>query len=610
MTGKKVAKKYIHYCWFGDHELSRLAKRCIESWKKYLPDYEIICWNEDNIDINECAFVKEAYEKKKWAFVADYFRAKAMYEYGGIYFDTDMEIKKDITSIIKRGDFIGVEDSGAIAVGVWGAKSPGSDLAKELLDFYRSQKSFNDKSLYSITIPVIVTRILSKYGFKRNCRDVQELKNGVFVYPREYFYPLSYNYHDNDFTDNTCMVHYYDASWAPKGERRAIWQIRKFGPKNYRIMQEIKYKIKALFIYYYRVIWRTIELFTYPVRIIKKCAQKKTDVLLPTIERIMGTNNTFIAFAKEGWLGVGSSTQEMFGSVTYVPDIDDEKRIDDLVDAIIKNKKIRMVIFSGFATGWEKIVRKLKKEKPDLVVKVFWHGSNAMHIEEYDWGRFSAMMTLLGDELIDEVAFAKKSMYEQYSKLGYKVVFLPNNYSCKLKVKRGEKRDDDKKRIGIYSSGDRWVKNFYNQMAAASLIKNAKVDIVPISPRVAQFARLLNLNLSGEEGTIPRRELLARIARQDVVLYATFVECAPILPLECLEMGVPCITGDNHHYWEGTELEKYLVEPKVDNPIAIAKRAERCIKEKEKIIRLYKNWKKDYDGYCELKVKKFLEITN
>ena len=97
-----MEKKYIHYCWFGDKPLPKLAKKCIKSWKKYLPDYEIIRWSEENVNLEECPFIKEAYENKKWAFVADYARTKAIYEYGGIYFDTDMEVVKNIDELLVK----------------------------------------------------------------------------------------------------------------------------------------------------------------------------------------------------------------------------------------------------------------------------------------------------------------------------------------------------------------------------------------------------------------------------------------------------------------------------------------------------------------------------
>ena len=188
----EVGKKYIHYCWFGNKRLPRLAKRCIKSWKKYLPDYEIICWSEKNFDLNECPFIEEAYKQKKWAFVADYVRTKVLYEYGGIYFDTDMIIKKDVTFLLDKNAFVGVEDSGFVNVGVWGAKNPMSFLAKKVLEFYQSQEHFDNQDLYAITIPVIVTKILREHGFNRYDSNVQLIKD-VSVYPREYFYPLSYD---------------------------------------------------------------------------------------------------------------------------------------------------------------------------------------------------------------------------------------------------------------------------------------------------------------------------------------------------------------------------------------------------------------------------------
>ena len=144
--------KYIHYCWFGDKPLPKLAKKCIKSWKKFLPDYEIIKWSEENIDLNECPFLKEAYEQKKWAFVADYARTKAMYEMGGIYFDTDMEVIQPIDDLLKHNAFLGVEDSGKVACGVWYEKNSKSYLATNLLDFYRTQKGFNEDDIYNYSI--------------------------------------------------------------------------------------------------------------------------------------------------------------------------------------------------------------------------------------------------------------------------------------------------------------------------------------------------------------------------------------------------------------------------------------------------------------------------
>ena len=103
MEDKKVIPKIIHYCWFGGNELSELAKKCISSWRKYCPDYEIIEWNESNFDINLCQYVREAYKEKKWAFVSDYARFWILYNFGGIYMDTDVELITSIDGLVEYG---------------------------------------------------------------------------------------------------------------------------------------------------------------------------------------------------------------------------------------------------------------------------------------------------------------------------------------------------------------------------------------------------------------------------------------------------------------------------------------------------------------------------
>ena len=133
--------KFIHYCWFGGKPLPKLAKKCLASWKRYFPDYEIICWNEDNSNLDECDFVKKAYASGYYAFVADYIRTKAIYEMGGIYFDTDMEIIKDPKKILTQCEsFLGVEDTGKVCCGVWYEKYPKSPLATKLLKRYQTRK--------------------------------------------------------------------------------------------------------------------------------------------------------------------------------------------------------------------------------------------------------------------------------------------------------------------------------------------------------------------------------------------------------------------------------------------------------------------------------------
>lgn len=604
-------KKYLHYCWFGDKKLPGSAKRYMRTWKKFLPDYEIVCWSENNIDLEECPFIKEAYEQKKWAFVADYARVKALYEYGGIYLDTDIAIKKNVDFLLDDSAFVGVEDSGYVAAGVWGAKKPGSYLAGEVLKFYRSQSHFDSSDLYAITIPRIMTEILERDGFRKQVNEIQEVHN-TYIYPREYFYPLSYDHENNVFTDKTCMVHYSDASWTSKAEKRDIRLIRMLGRRRAGIIIKMIGKFKALALYYWKVVWRTIMLITYPVRFVLRKVNRRTisDLTIDALSAINKNKSSYLAFTHEGWIGIEASTRELFGNTVMIGDFDQTSDFEQIVGAVTGNKDIKMVVFSGFGQGWEYLACKIKEANPDIVLKVFWHGSNAMHIEAFDWERFETVFGLLNDGIIDSVAFAKKSMYEQYRKLGYDVEFLPNTVTIDKNTKKalGSKTKHDEIRVGVYASGDRWVKNLYNQMAAASLVDDAVVDMVPMSDVVMRFAKLLKIQINGERGKIPHSDMLKRILHDDIVLYATFVECAPMMPLECMELGTLCITGDNHHYWEGTKLEEYLVEPKVDNPVAIAQRVKKCLKHKDEIMKLYAEWKKDYDKYCKKELKKFLEV--
>ena len=140
-------EKTIHYCWFGGKKLPKKVKKCIKTWKKYLPDYKIKEWNEKNFDINSCNFVKEAYENKKWAFVSDYVRIYALYHEGGIYFDTDMKIIKDVSNIIDKDFVMGFEDSGYVGTAFIGVKEKKNKYIKEIMEYYNNISHFNPEIL-------------------------------------------------------------------------------------------------------------------------------------------------------------------------------------------------------------------------------------------------------------------------------------------------------------------------------------------------------------------------------------------------------------------------------------------------------------------------------
>ena len=159
--------KTIHYCWFGKNDLPPLVKKCIKSWHKYLPDYEFKLWDEQSFDITSNKWCQEAYKQKKYAFVADYVRLKVLYEQGGIYLDTDIQLYKSLNPFLSNEAFMGFERDEILSMGVMGFKK-NNKIIKELLDYYDQEFNLNIVNKLESNA-IITTQILSeKYGLSRN----------------------------------------------------------------------------------------------------------------------------------------------------------------------------------------------------------------------------------------------------------------------------------------------------------------------------------------------------------------------------------------------------------------------------------------------------------
>lgn len=205
--------KIIHYCWFGHNPKPKLAKKCIHSWKKYCPDYEIKEWNEDNIDFSIMpSYVREAYEAKKWGFVPDYIRLWLIYTYGGIYLDTDVEIVRPIDDLLKLSGFAGFETPNHVALGLGFGAEPGNPAIKCMMDSYWKYRFKNeDGTINQTPAPVLNTEILCELGLQTNGQR-QEV-DGLSIFPEEFFCPLNCEYREMNKTENTYSIHWYDASW-------------------------------------------------------------------------------------------------------------------------------------------------------------------------------------------------------------------------------------------------------------------------------------------------------------------------------------------------------------------------------------------------------------
>ena len=217
MSNNKIAK-IVHYCWFGDKQKSEFINKCISSWNNILEDYEIIEWNESNFNININNYVREAYEQKKYAFVSDYVRVYALYNYGGIYLDTDVEVFKKFDDLLENDSFWGFEEKDYIATSTIGAKK-GNKLIKEFLDSYENRSFLNeDGSIDTLTNVTIVSEIISNLGIKLD-GTFQKIDNLAVIYPQEYFSPYDYINCYSKKTNNTYTMHHFYKSWVPFSAR-------------------------------------------------------------------------------------------------------------------------------------------------------------------------------------------------------------------------------------------------------------------------------------------------------------------------------------------------------------------------------------------------------
>nr|WP_307775525.1 glycosyltransferase [uncultured Cetobacterium sp.] len=208
-------EKVINYIWLGKGSKPNIMDICINSWREKLPDYKIIEWNEDNLDfyreIENNIFLKECYKRGLWAFLSDYFRLKVLYEHGGIYLDSDMQILKKIDVFLNTRFFLGAEDDNQVSAGIIGAEK-GHPLLKKILDFYK--EDIWKSNIY--TIPAIIQRILKdEYSFKGKIETKVELNDGILILPKEYFYPYHYteNFSYEKITSNTYGIHWWGKSW-------------------------------------------------------------------------------------------------------------------------------------------------------------------------------------------------------------------------------------------------------------------------------------------------------------------------------------------------------------------------------------------------------------
>lgn len=245
--------KIIHYCWFGGNAKPQLAKKCIASWKKYCSDYELREWNEDSYDLSKAPlYVRQAYDAKKWAFVTDYVRLQVVYEHGGIYLDTDVEVIRNPDELLSNTAFFGFEGTENINTGLGFGAEAKHTLLKALMLDYQDASFISESGEMDLTpCPVRNTRVFSRYGLKSD-GTMQRLVDGTLILPPEYLCPIDIHTMKLEQTENTYTIHHFAGAWLPEeAAKRQKYKLRKlriehkFGARAAGIYESFYYSRKV-----------------------------------------------------------------------------------------------------------------------------------------------------------------------------------------------------------------------------------------------------------------------------------------------------------------------------------------------------------------------------
>lgn len=232
--------KKIHYCWFGGNPLPELAQKCIASWRKYLPEYEVKEWNEQSFDIDSNIYVKEAYEARKFAFVTDYVRLYVLYYEGGIYMDTDVEVLRPLDDLLLYEAVSGFEAPNRIPTGLMAARK-GQPFIKELLDDYNGIHFKHEDGTLDMTTNVVrITEHCLKYGLRLD--NTLQAINGFTFLPQDYLCP-KYPTGKIVITKNSYVIHHFQGSWVDGNAKFKKWVVKTIGPN----LTALCVKIKKIF---------------------------------------------------------------------------------------------------------------------------------------------------------------------------------------------------------------------------------------------------------------------------------------------------------------------------------------------------------------------------
>lgn len=539
----------------------------------------------------------------------EYIKFKILYENGGLLIDGNFEFLYSLETFFENNFFISYSDDKNISTKLMYSNSKNNHFVKKIIDLIKENKFENITDLFA--------DVLEK-DMKNNYNSLQKFDNQIFIYPYEYFYPIDYEWIGKSFTDNTKAVYYEKNRKVPKKAKIKIKMAKKYGVESFNYFFSTLRTVKNNLGYKKYIMTQNIKK-KFSIKEdpgIDKAKEKLQEYIKINLEAEKSGKQLpidYIIIHNPRWLGVTSATKELFKNLLPLEEVFLDKNVNLISDMILKSK-VKQVIFSAFDYGWDKIAIRLKKLNPEIKIKSFWHGSHSQVIEKINWETNVMIINLHKQGIIDVMGTCKESLVNFYKSQGYKTAFLNNtvvlNDEMKKRIENKKKniQNTDKLKLGLYSAGTDWRKNTYNQVMAASLFKNATLEVIPLRYELQKIAYKNDLNIIGSDSHLKREDLLLEMAKNDITLYVTFSECAPMLPIESLEVGTICITGNNHHYFDNTKLYDYLVVEREDDVMAIYEKINYALEHKDEIFKLYKEWKKSNDERTKKSVEEFLNM--
>lgn len=569
----------------------------INSIKKYIKDVELnIISSEELQSIKKEIKIDESNDMYN-----DYLRTYILFKNGGLLLDGSFEIKESLTPFFNNYLFLGYKTENEISTNIMYSKERKNKYLKQVLEFIEEGKFQNITEVFS----KIFNRDLGKIY-----NSLVRLREDIYIYPYDYFYPLDYEKHGKNISENTKVIFHESLP------------LSKFS----RIKYGIYKKHGAYALRYLLTLINSIKERLGSKRYINRQSKGKFDNsdeieesvfnAVSILEEYKKKDLEYVIFHNPRWMGVTSATKELFENLVPLQGTYTSSQVD-LIAKKVFQLNIKQVVFSAFEFGFDNLARKIKSMNKDIKIKLFWHSSNSQIngqlVDIMNWKTNLKVINLHREGIIDVFGTCKESLVNFYRSQGFRTAFIQNTVSLDSNLKSRmldihKSSKNEKIKIGLYAAGMDWRKNMFNQIAGASLIENAVVDSVPLNFEGQVFASKIGLEMTGLSSGVKREELLKRMAGNNINLYVTFSECAPMLPIESMECGTICLTGDNHHYFKNTELEKYLVVSREDDVMAIASKIKFALSNEEKIFKIYNSWKKKYDLESKKSVQAFLDM--